>query len=335
MPPQANISEIFIDSLGNWKIELGFVDYSVDEIDSIRMETSSGSSLITNINLIPGGSAFDSIGIISACDLAYSLTINTSGDYVKITSYAWGDITSEYVAFGNYPGSYLDCINQGESVVFISYIQSQGYTSGFCIDKSPTMGFPNDTTGSLCTFSGHVYDITGNPFTEGFFSINGLQNTYVHIKPDGSFSERIFSRRYSFDTIQIKFGAFPYTIIEYSIEPVDFCLRPDSFHQQDIITTAIVEGIDKQSKEHEIVVTSPNPFTDKISFYFRLEQNQVDDNSLVLYSPDGRVLQQLKLTASQTRLDWTAGESTPSGILTYQLINGKQILDSGKIIRLK
>lgn len=66
MIPRANISEVFVDANDDWTIELGFHEYAIQEIDSIRIETTSGSSILSNFILIPGDGFpnFDSLSVI-------------------------------------------------------------------------------------------------------------------------------------------------------------------------------------------------------------------------------------------------------------------------------
>lgn len=337
--PRAHISEIYIDSVGNWTIELGFYyEFGLNEIDSIRIETSTGSSKLMNYTLLPAGGYpnFDSISVITNLNLDAPISINPLYDYIKIISYTWGDEPFDYVAIGNYPGSMLDCTKSGESIIYLSYIQSAGYTGSFCIDKTPSIGFVNDTTDALGNFSGMIYNLNGDVFTEGWFPVPYVHNTTIHINPDGSFSERIFSRRYVFDTIIIRFPPWPYTKETYTIEPIDFCLRPDSLHYQDIITTSLVTGIDEKEIDFEnVVVISPNPFTDKVIFYFNLGVHYPSDEvNLLIFSQDGKKLQHQKLFVNQKRYEWITEESIPSGVLMYQLNKNNQTIKSGKLIKL-
>lgn len=335
--PRARISEISFDSDSSWTIELGFFAWSVTEIDSIRIETSSGSSVIDNFTLIQGGGwpNFDSLALITNLNLVVPITINQDSDYVKLISYIWGNETTEYVAIGNYPGSVLDCISDNESICYLIYEQSMGYTASYCIDKSPTIGFGNDTSGALSTFSGFAYDLNGEPFSEGWFPLPLIHNTVIRINSDGSFSERIFSRRHTFDTIKIYFPATKYNEV-YEIEPMNFCLRPDSIHIQDIITTSLITSINEQQNNiRNIVTIFPNPFTNRVKFYFKLDNfKSSDEISLVIYSQNGNIIEQKQLAPNQIKYEWLPSGSLPNGILIYRLLCNGKIVNSGKLVRL-
>jgi len=334
--PQAYISEIIIDSTGNWTIEMGFFEYYPDEIDSIRLVTSTGSSLISDYSVILVNEGFQYLSVISGSNLVNPVSINPEGDFVKLISYAWEDEPFDKIAFGNYPGSYLDCIKDGESVCYTMYTQSVGTTQSFCIDKSPTPGIINDTTGALGNFSGIAYDLSGNPFTEGFFQLPGVFNTRIYINPDGTFSERVFSRRFTFDTINLYLPQSRWIHKIYTIEEVDFCLRPDSSHYQDIITTSLVIGVEEKDNDDEnAVVISPNPFSDKVVFYFNLKNDDPsDDLSLSIYSIDGKEISRVSILPDQKRFEWFPGGEVSPGTLIYRLEMNKRVIKSGKFIKI-
>lgn len=339
-PPQAWISEIIVDSSGNWTIEMGFYEWDLLSIDSIRLVTSSGSSIITSFTLIPGGGSFcfDSLAVITNDNLANPITINPDGDLVKLISYLypWGEDPVDSVAFGNYPGSRLSCIEEGESVMFAMYDIETGGTWGFGIDSSPTIGTMNDTTGAMGNFSGIVYDLEGNPFTGGYFTLPFIESMVMHINPDGSFSERVLSHRITLDTITLHLPSRLYIIKTYIIEPVDFCLRPDSSHYQDIITTSLVLDIKEKEEDVEnVVVISPNPFSDKVVFYFNLKNSDPSgDMSFSIYSLDGKEIDRITLSPDQKRYEWIPGGTVSPGTLIYRLEKNSQTLKSGKFIKM-
>lgn len=325
--PQAYISEILVDSTGNWTIEMGFFEWDYSEIDSIRLVTSSGSSLLTYYTFIPsGGGLFDSLSVITIANLANPVSINPGGDFVKLISYAYGDEPFDKVAFGNYPGSFLDCIRDGESVINVM--------GQYCMDISPTIGSGNDTTGAMGNFSGVAYNLLGNPFTEGLIFIQGIPGITIHLNPDGSFLERIYSRRYNFDTILYYHPPEPMDY--YTTELVDFCLRPDSSHYHNIITTSLVIGIEEKDEDDEnAVVISPNPFSDKVVFYFNLKNEfSSGELNLSIYDLNGREVHQVSLFGDQKRYEWVLASSISSGTYIYRLEKEKQLIKTGKLVRL-
>ena len=248
----------------------------------------------------------------------------------------FGNGTYDYVAFGNYPGSVLDCKQNSESISYLTYSEGYALCRSFCIDKSPTMGSGNDTTGALSSYTGKVYDLSGNAFTQGFFPLPPGLNINIDILPDGSFSERVFSRRYTFDTITIYFPPWPYTHQTFVIAPVDFCLEPDTLHSQDIITKSLVTAVDGHDPDDEnAVVVSPNPFTHKVTFFFNLRNpDPADQLSLSIFNLDGRQLKMINLTFNQKKYEWIPDEFIPPGILLFHLKKNGHTITSGKLLKL-
>lgn len=327
--PRAWISEVFVDSTGEWSIEIGFFEWDILEIDSLMLETSSGSSIITYYSFIPGGGfvGFDSLAVITNNNLETALTINNESDFVKLSSHTYnGWEAYDYVAFGDYPGSFLDCINEGESVIGVGY-------QAFSIDSSPTIGEGENEDGYLGYFSGIVYDLSGNPVTEGFISFIGNAGLQIYPDTTGFFYEDIFARRYTYDTIRQYVPPSPYTKYYYTIEPVDFCLRPDSSYYQDIITTSLVIGVDDKENYGENTVTiAPNPFSDKIVFFFNLKNNDYADIGFSIYSLDGRRIHHIFLSPDQKRYEWYPQNSISSGTYIYRLEKDNSVIKSGKFI---
>lgn len=333
-PPQAFISEILVDSTGNWTVEMGFWD--TEYIDSIRMVTSAGNSIIATYSLVAAGedAIFTYLAVITSADLVNPMTMNQEGDYVKLISYSWGDQPFDSVAFGTYPGSFLDCLMEGESIIAAIYYDNGGGIWAFCIDTSPTIGLANDTSGAMGNYSGIAFDTSGYPFTEGIIPFQGVGNLALHLNPDGSFSKRVPSRRYSFDTIRLWQSERIWKV--YTTEQVDFCLRPDSSFYQDIITISLVTGLDDKEKSDENLVTiAPNPFSEKVVFYFNLKDNDpTDPMSFTIHSLDGREINHTDISPGQNRYEWAPSSSVSSGTYIYRLERNNRIVKSGKFVRL-
>ena len=334
-PPQAFISEILVDSTGNWTIEMAFWD-DVTYIDSLRLVTSAGNSLIADYSLIEAGDDdfFIYYAVITNDNLANPLTIIGDGDFVKLISYSYDDQPYDSVAFGSYPGSFLNCLGEGSSVISLIYYDIQSGVWEFCMDSSPTIGFGNDTTGAMGTYSGIAYDTTGIPFTEGKISVPDVGNLTMLINPDGSFSKRLPARTYTFDTVKVwtptKVSRY------YTVEPFEFCLASDSSYYHDIITISLIMGIDDNDKTGENVVTiAPNPFSDMVVFYFNLKgNNNSDEMTLSIYSQDGREVNRIVLSPDQKRYEWSPQSSISSGTYIYRLEKDSHIVKTGKFIRL-
>ena len=331
--PQAYISEIYFDSTGNWTIELGF-PWFLDDIDSMRLVTFSGSSVISSYSLIETGDddTFMFLALITDTNIAFPITISPEADYVKIISYAWDEQPYDSVAFGSYPGSLIDCVGEEESVITLIYYNNGAGIWEFCIDGSPTIGAENDTTGAMGTFAGIAYDPEGNPFTEGKIYMPEMGNLCLTIQPDGSFSGRVPSRRYIFDTVAMitSYRALKYFVVE----PFEFCIQPDSSFFHEIITIYLITDIEEHLEgESSMVTVAPNPFSDKVTFYFDgITSKEITWFSI--YSMDGKQLERVQLEKDQQQFDWNPTGDVPSGTYIYRLESARATLKTGKFVRL-
>lgn len=326
-PPSATLNEIKFDSLGNWIIELSY--YQPTEIDSIWIESSSGGSFIDYYTLI---TQYD-LALIGDSNLNYPITINPAGDRIKTISYGQGYWHADSIIFGNYPGAWLDCTNEGESFAYV-YQSPPGYASSFAIDRSPSIGLPNDNSGAMATFSGMVYDPEGEVFTEGEFPF-ALSSLKIHINPDGSFSEQIFARRYSCNEITIYFPPYPYNFVEYNIVPLEFSLRPDSSHQADFVTTGYVKIEERKKNYNQALIVSPNPFSSSITFYLDTEIfSEKGSNQLLISDLHGQNVLVAQLRPGMQFYKWTPDNQLYSGLFIYYLVNNNRILTSGRIIKI-
>jgi len=337
-PPQAYITEIQVDSSGSWTIELGFHEMSMLFIDSMRLETSSGSAQILQLNYLPGYTIYyyDSLALVTNANLSNSLTIDLSCDYVKLYSYAFTGnlvVSVDSVVFGSYPGSFLSQVSPAQSMAEVGFMQGPGWCGSFCLDNSPTLGLPNDTAGSLSTLFGMVYSIDGNPFTEGSFLFD-RGNFFIYIQPDGSFSQRIFACDYYEDTINIYFPPWPYTTVSYVIDPVEVSFQPDTAIQRDFITISIVAFTPESEKQKPKPVAFPNPFTDRITFYLPLQNHPVDEQRLRIYSQGGKLVFDQVADPEDEMIIWSPASPVPSGSYLYQFGSVSAGFTGGTIIRL-
>jgi hypothetical protein len=347
LPPQAHISELSFDNPYSWRLELGsqFLDLS-NGLDSIQIITSSGSStiILSSVKTIAGNGwpGFNYITVISDSNLTNPISINSNGDFIKLISYSWGKSPFDYVAFGNYEGSFLHCFDWTESISYLSY-NTQDYTiSGFCINRVPTIGLSNDTTGSLGTFSGKIYNPSGTPFTNGFFIVPEVYNLYINFDSTGSFNDRVFSRNYNFDTITIDFPTMPtrpWTVKKYTIEPFNFCLEPDSTYHHNIFTKSlisVISGIEELESDFSNVTVFPNPFKNQTNFYFNLGNEKFHyfkDINLLIYSINGEKLADIKIPSTLSKYNWRPKQTIPSGVLIYNLQADNKIIAKGKFIK--
>jgi hypothetical protein len=335
-PPANNLREIYVDSLGNWTIEISFIPYKPSEIDSMKLETTSGLASIVSINYsgimgCPGFAFWDSLGIITNANLSSPLYINISGDFVKLYLYTFLGLEISSVYIGNYQGSYLYSIQPFQSIAHIYFDGAES----FCLDNSPTIGLCNDTTGAMGNFSGIIYRPDGSVFTGGFFRIADITNLNAHIQPDGTFTERVFARAYPMNQVTIYFSSPNNTDTTWSIVPVNPWLEPDSSVSFVIQTLAVISSEnDKKYPVHEIVAY-PNPFVTDISFYLDFKSYNYGIPFIInIYDAKGSLVYRLVSETRTSTITWSPGNDISPGIYTYMIEKDSRFIQSGKIVKL-
>jgi len=294
--------------------------------DSITMETSSGSSRIANYELIECTNSFnfEVISVITNFNLISPLTIDREGDYVKLISYTNDHIRIQFISFGNYPGSYIDCVDTGMSV---SYVYYPGMT--FCLDRSPTIGECQDSTGTMADFKGVVYSPEGVPFTGG---VMYLDYPYPHttVATDGSFSVRVNAKRYFIDEIyMLPPGMY------YQTNYLTFFVKPDSTFHHDIITSYYV-GINEEKKDDENSITVyPNPASTSATFFInRNELKHSNDLRIVILDDKGIKCYERSINNDESKITWKLGNQISPGMYIYYLYNSDKIIKSGKLVKI-
>lgn len=150
-PPQALISEFMFTSNNKWEMEISFTGltdiYLHGQFDSICIATTAGMARI-RLDFVRDST---SLLVITLDSLLNPLSINRSGDSIKL--YSYGSIylspLVDIISFGSYPSAMFDSIPAGYSI-------SRFGTSLFALDKNPTFGAANDST----VLVGHWKDLS-------------------------------------------------------------------------------------------------------------------------------------------------------------------------------
>ncbi len=340
-PPMAQIHEITFDSLNNWTIELGFY-YITEDMGWLTISSSSGSSTITNYTLIVGNpyEPGDSIAVITNANLNGPLTIDPANDLITISTHVWGNTYNDYLAIGSHQESIVQCMNPGESIALNRITLNDRNCRSYCIDKSPTIGYNNDTIEAMGSFSGNIIGLDGNPTSGVYIEVPHLVGDpigyqRIMINSDGGFNERLFARNYDIDTIIIVGVGLSYAY--YVIEPISFCLRPMETIDQNVILTEILAVSEPEAKDKKRVVASPNPFNNEVSFYFDFTAQQLQSNTkltLTIFSLKGELIDAIEVPASQNKIIWHANDKTPSGILFYHFSANNKVIANGKLVKI-
>jgi len=262
-PPEVHINEFrFINLSYNWQIELIFIYSDISSFDSITVQSLSGVARVTHFY-------FGYEYYFPDWDLAHPVIINPNGDVITVTAYhpIFGGISCS-IAFGNVSDPYLTAPLIGQSIErFEPKNFIYPYREFFSIANDPTVGYPNDTTGTSGTMQGTIYDLYGQPVPNQAFYMDRPFTTDA----TGHYSTRIFSRICSWDTIC--YEKWPGHFSPVKITPVSYTMVPDSLIVRDIhLLTALLVGVPPEPKKTGSALSIfPNPVTNAIMVSYNTE----------------------------------------------------------------
>jgi hypothetical protein len=281
--PNAEISEIYIESPNTWSVELGFRYDTVDmKIDSIAIETKAGISRVKNYSLSDvrsSGSNFIFLSVISNSNLEKMLDMIRENDFVKVCSYVHGTAYYDSLAFGQYPGSYFLTFEEGFSIARYASLE-------FSLDKSPSIGEINSEDGMLGTAEGFVTSKNHEPMaktTIGFGS-------YILTDENGYYNTLLPSRSYYTDTIWTSENE------TYIFKPDTINVQPDSTSYADIVVeshwfhSSVINGYYYINPES--LTNYPNPFKELTTFFICLPHDFIENKtvSLQIYNNMGQTV---------------------------------------------
>ena len=329
--PQASISELFFPDQDKWILELdisgGYV-YESWMFDSVCISSKSGTAKI-KLSVFQEG---QSIFLVTRDSLLDTLSIDPSGDFIKIITYEsfWGfdEPLIDSLIFGDYPGATVSAIQNGFSVC-----RPPPYRSFFAKDKSPTIGLPNDTSGTCGTLKGYMYDIENEQISEGEFWFDNK----LFFNADGQFHTRVFAHKTEIISI--------YNIDNHfiRIDTLKLDVEPDSTYFRDI-HLQIDYSVDIISQEKLpdaglLFRNYPNPFNSTTTFLLNLPPDLKNKgSSIIIYNIQGQLINKIDFNASN-RILWHGenkqGVIQASGIYFYTLVLDNIIKKSGSVILLK
>jgi hypothetical protein len=259
------ISEIFIDTPKSWLLELAFPDDpGIITFDSMVIETSIGKSRVINYSLIDTtvGNISKYLTVLSNYNLSKELDIDRDNDFVKVYSYILGGVSTDYLAFGNYPGSFFQPFLEGYSI-------ARTPDGTFSLDKTPSLGEINSEDGMFGTVEGYLLD--RNQVRQAYSEVYAFGYD-ISTDGNGYYSESVPSRTYIiYDTTMAQSNK------AYIYIPDTFNVIPDSVTVKDIVLlsyytySAIIYREPTYSPQLSFM-NFPNPFRDFTVFYFILPQ---------------------------------------------------------------
>jgi hypothetical protein len=332
-PPMIGVSEIGFDSDGNWLIELGYKNIydSYNDADSIFICSSTGRAKLKNLKF----DDFSGIMLVRNDSLLTNLDINPAGDSIQIEYYYFYEkLVYEPLVFGNYRNATLMYPKTEQSIasyfVFDSiniYNSSSKSSNVYSIDKSPTFGVENDSTGMCGTLNGKIYDLDGQLLTNSIhnFSTHGLFNFQPF--SDGSYSVRAFSLKNKISQIYYSEG---YNIFTAHILPIEYDMMPDSVITLDIHIQKITAVDEIKSNPISVFKVSPNPVKNLVFNYEIFIPVKSSTSYFELISSSGQRIGLFPITENTGNINLPA--NTTNGIYTLQLFVNNKKYGTSKII---
>ncbi|MCF8459078.1 MAG: T9SS type A sorting domain-containing protein [Bacteroidales bacterium] len=327
-PSGAEISELYFDSAGNWKLELGFHNYDVLYIDSIQLTSTTDTATVLNYNLMAcRNGRFDSIAVITNENLNKPMFIDRNGDYVTTHAYINGIISLG----DNYLSYYSTSQISGEFSLAFIYWDNFGV---ICIDATPSIGFCNDTVGHMANLKGRIY-INNNPVGSGTLKWfqHDFGSFYATVDGNGYFSDRVIANHYSCNEVFYQANP-PYTYPGaignegYSYNFVAGQTLTHDFY----FTYNDIEDPSSEQQEAQ-VFTFPNPFDEEVFLYIDLPTTDIENYMLAISDLQGKQITEFPIQNKSEKITWRPEGNVPAGVYLYRLIYEGDVIYSGKIIR--
>ena len=310
-----NISEISFDESGGWSLEIRSMDSAMYG-GSIYIQTCSGIAQITNFESNAKFGYYEYI-VITNKNLSKSLTINKDYDCIKLVSDS--AIGNDSVCLGDYPGSYLKNIVNGQSVACLDEYGS------FYKDNTPTMGAANDLSGALGQIYGHFYGLNNQLITNKYFYIDeGNCDGSIDIDEQGSYRAKITSRIYSISELYICTNTPKYDWELIQFKPVHFDLEENDSIRVDFVQT--IASVEKTKQESVLLSNYPNPAKDFTYFIFDTDKD-LSSLLITVYDLEGRKVDSFVL--GSTKHVWDCSKLA-QGTYVYALSSGNQIVGTNK-----
>ncbi len=330
--PFVYISEFTFDANNKWIIELRSgvgLNFGSNLIDSICVFTSAGYSKIrlSDVKFINNTDLF----VITSDNFISPLIINKNGDKIKIISFPSQIkyyLKVDSLIFGSYPGSCIDNIDPGYSLIRIGYSPAI-----FCKCNKPSIGLMNPSgVGCFATLNGFMFDKNHILVRKQSFDLDN------QLKVDGSgrFTTKVFSRWLRTNKI-MQMGYY-----DVLIEPLDLNLEPDSIYEKNIyLLSDYIVSVEKNIElDFELQIRNyPNPFNSTTNFFVKIPTGlQGKAGHINIYNVNGQKIFSIELS-DKSLYQWYGkdnnGKTVASGIYYYQLVIDSKSYKNGSMILLK
>ena len=291
--PIVEISELYFDESGNWKLELSY-DYfysDLTNIDSLIIYSSTDTAKLTSIKT----PVYKGVFVVTNDSLNKDFEINRFGDDILIKSYMLYDVwgSEDELIFGEKEGAVINYPKSGQSITRYNYF--------FVKDNSPTIGEFNDDTGITGTLKGIIYDVYSSPVSNRQFYID--YDFKFSTNENGEFSTNIYAKPYSIQRILCKSDEINYKWA--SITPIAYNLEPDSAVVRDIyLQDQLAHTDDHFIYANNPVKIWPNPVKQGQKLHIQIDLPvKTADVYTGLYDVNGKLIKKEKITEEESWQD--------------------------------
>lgn len=252
--PTIEISELYFDNSGNWKLELQYCNYDFipTSFDSVFIYSSTDTAKIPS-NFFEFETTIETAFIIITKDsLNSEFNIDKFGNTLKVATFYSGYPIEDILIFGNATGALINYPRQGQSIC--------KYNHCFVKDNSPTLGVLNDTSGICGILKGTIYDKYSENVNNRIFYIDNL---VFETSSKGEFKARVLSKPSVFDYIIYQWISQGITFgISASITEISYVMEPDSVVELDIyLLDTLATGINDINVANTPISVYPNPIS--------------------------------------------------------------------------
>jgi len=331
VPPNCFVlSELSFDSEGKWEIELNFLDDSFYYwgTGDIYISSNSGWTNLKSLNL--NSIKEKMILRINNDSLQSNLSINPLGDCVSI-GYSSAYSLTPPLTFGNLVTATVRTPRFGESIALYGFDYHYDFDFDYSIDKSPSIGYENDSTGMCGTIRGKIYDPYNLLPANAWLAGNGI----IDFKPEvnGNYSARITSSKHSIDKLYYFQSRSEISTGYYvKISPVVVTTtEPDTVVNIDLQIYDIVSSFKSiKSNQENIFKIAPNPIKES-SFNYEIAIPVKSSNSYIeLFNMSGQMVERHYVTESKGKINLK--QKLTAGNYTVRLFVNNKNYSNSKII---
>ncbi len=312
--PTIEISELYFDESGNWKLELGYyeVNQSGFTIDSIFLYSSTDTIKLPIYEFL--GST--GVMVITADSLDSEFQINRFADTIRVISYTMEEPFEDMLIFGDLPGASVNFPRQGQSI--------SKYWMYYLKDNSPTIGFSNDTIGMCGTVKGIIYDKYSLPVESKTFRLDN----YFETSENGEFSARVYSKPSTFNRIDYKTGQ--YSTQSVSITEISYIMEPDSVIEMNIyLLDTLTTGINDINIANTSISVYPNPISKSGELKINIDLPIITSNIYVeIIDLNGKLINKKKISKNSSSII----APDKSGLYVVRTLLDSEMISSNRII---